>query len=122
MVYDRIQLESIITILRGKQFTGALTFKEGKILFMKGNIKHASYRNETGEFVLDVIAGLPPFGTEVIQLSPTQIDLWLTWDELLHGEEELHIPSLPEIDKKSLKQLLKDNDMLYLLVQSFEGD
>lgn len=122
MVYDRIQLESIITILRGKQFTGALAFKEGKILFMKGSIKYASYKNETGGVVLDIIAALPPMGSQVIQLSPNQVELWLKWEELLHEEKELHIPSLPEINKKSLQQILEDNDMEYLLKKSSEGE
>ena len=122
MLKDHIKLESLITILRGKGFTGALTFKKGTILFIKGSIKLVSYGEESGEFVLDMISSLPlPPGTEVVELSEEQVKLWLKWDELLYGEEEMYISPLPEVDRKSLERLLEENELAYLLVPS-KGD
>lgn len=119
MLKNHIKLESLITILRGKEFTGALTFKEGKVLFTKGSIKLASYGNDSGEFVLDMLSSLTlPVGTQVYPLSEEQVRLWLKWEELLHGEEEMSVAPLPEVDRKSLERLLEENELTYLLVPS----
>lgn len=122
MVHDRITLQSLISILRGKSFTGALIFEEGKVLFMNGSIKLVSYHNDCGEFILDVLCSLPlPPGIHVVELSGSQVKLWLKWQELLHGGEELYISPLPEIDKTSLKRFLDENGLTYLLVETREG-
>ncbi|MBU7017502.1 MAG: hypothetical protein HXS44_08335 [Theionarchaea archaeon] len=122
MLKDHITLETLITILRGKVFTGALAFKEGKILFIKGSVKLASYGNESGEFILDVVSSLPlPPGTQVIELSEDQVKLWLKWEELLYDEAEMFISPLPEVDRESLERLLEENELAYLLVPS-KGD
>lgn len=122
MLKDHITLETLITILRGKGFTGALTFKEGKVLFIKGSVKLASYGNDSGEFILDVISSLPlPPGTQVVELSEDQVKLWLKWEELIYDEEEMFISPLPEVDRESLERLLEENELAYLLVPS-KGD
>ncbi len=121
---DQITLKDLMTVLRGKGFTGALTFEKGKILFIEGSIKLASYGDESGEFVMDVISPLPlPSGTQVVRLSKSQVNLWLKWQELLHEEEELDISPLPEVDRRSLERFLDESGLAYLLVQSpAEGD
>lgn len=122
-MHGRITLQSLISILRGKRFTGALTFEGGKILFIGGSIKLVSYNDESGEFILDMISSLPlPLGVQVVELSVEQVKLWLKWQELLHDEEELYISPLPEVDRRSLEQFLEDNELAYLLVHSSEGD
>ncbi len=122
MMRDEMTLHFLIYILRGKEFTGALTFKEGKILFIDGSIKLAKYGNHSGEVILDMLSSqrLPP-GTQVVQLSEDQVKLWLKWEELLYGEEELFISPLPQVDRSSLKTLLERSGLGYLLVQSSPG-
>lgn len=123
MVKNRTTLQSLVTILRGKNFTGALTFEEGKVLFSEGTIKYASYNNESGELVLNMLSPLPlPLGTQVVQLSKNQVKLWLKWEELLHEEEELYISPLPDVDRKTLERLLEENELTYLLVQTSKGE
>lgn len=116
-VHGRITLVTLINILRGKEFTGALTIEEGKILFINGCIKLASYKNESGELVFDLISSLSlPAEAQVIQLSHNQVELWLTWQKLLYDQEEVSISPLPEVDRRSIRQFLKDNELAHLLV------
>jgi hypothetical protein len=116
-VHGRITLVTLINILRGKEFTGALTIEEGKILFINGCIKLASYKNESGELVFDLISSLSlPAEAQVIQLSHDQVELWLTWQKLLYDQEEVSISPLPEVDRRSIRQFLKDNELAHLLV------
>ncbi len=119
---DEMTLHFLLYVLRGKGFTGALTFEEGKILFTDGSIKLAKYRNHSGEVILDMLSSrrLPP-GTQVVELSEDQVKLWLKWEELLYGEEELFISPLPEIDRSSLKTILERSGLGYLLVLSASG-
>lgn len=122
-MHGRITLQSLMTILRGKKFTGALTFEGGKILFIGGSIKLVSYGNDSGECILDMLSSLPlPLKTQAMELSIAQVKLWLKWQELLHDEEELSISPLPEVDRRSLKQFLEDNELAYLLAHPSEGD
>ncbi len=121
-MHGRITLATLINILRGKEFTGALTVEEGKILFINGSIKLASYKNESGELVLDLISSLPlPAEARVIQLSHDQVDLWLTWQKLLYDQEDISISPLPQVDRRSIQQFLEDNELAHLLVQSEGG-
>lgn len=121
-MHGRITVLTLINILRGKQFTGALTFEEGKILFINGGIKFASYKNESGELVLDLISSLPlQAEAQVVQLSHDQVELWLTWQKLLYDEEEVYISPLPQVDRRSLQQFLEDNELTHLLVHSEGG-
>ena len=112
-------LDSLIYILRSKKFSGALLFPEGKIFFAEGSIKLASYCSESGEAVLDVLPSLPlPSGTEVVELSKEQVELWLKWQAWLHDEREIYVSPLPEINRKSLKRYLEESGLAYLLVQN----
>ncbi|MGC1122847.1 MAG: hypothetical protein WBA22_17340 [Candidatus Methanofastidiosia archaeon] len=119
MLNNRITVQSLTTILRGKNFTGALTFEKGKILFIGGSIKLVSYKDASGQSALDILSPLPlPTDTRVVQLSGSQVELWLKWQELLHDEEELYISPLPDIDRRSLERFLEENELTYLLVHS----
>ncbi|MBU7022613.1 MAG: hypothetical protein HXS40_00475 [Theionarchaea archaeon] len=119
MLNSRITVQSLTTILRGKNFTGALTFEKGKILFIGGSIKLASYKEASGQSALDILSPLPlPSDMRVVQLTREQVELWLKWQELLHNEEELYISPLPDIDRRSLERLLEENELTYLLVHS----
>ncbi|MBU6997496.1 MAG: hypothetical protein HXS41_02555 [Theionarchaea archaeon] len=116
---NRITVQSLAGILRGKNFTGALTLEKGKVLFIGGSIKLASYKDASGRTALDVMSPLPlPADARVVQLSQGQVELWLKWQELLHDEEELYISPLPDIDKKSLERFFEENELTYLLVHS----
>jgi hypothetical protein len=119
---DEMTLHFLLYILRGKGFTGALMFEEGKILFSDGSIKLAKHKNHSGGVILDMLSSRPlPPGTQVIELSEDQVKLWLKWEELLYGEEELFISPLPEVDRSSLKTILERSGLGYLLVQSASG-
>lgn len=119
MSKDKMTLYSLITILRGKEFTGAVTFKEGKILFIEGSIKLASCGNDSGEMVLDILLSLPLSSvTQVVQLSESQVKLWLMWQKLLYDEEELYISPLPQIDRRSLERFLHQYGLAHLLVKT----
>lgn len=116
---NRITVQALTTILRGKNFTGALTFEKGKILFIGGSVKLVSYKDVSGRSALDTMSPLPlPFNTQVTQLSQRQVELWLKWQELLYDEEELYISPLPDIDRRSLERFLEENELTYLLVQN----
>lgn len=116
---DKMTLDSLVTILRGKEFTGAVTFKEGRILFIEGSIKLASYGNDSGEMVLDILLSLPLSSLdEVVQLSKEEVHLWLMWQKLLFDEKELSISPLPKIDRRSLERVLNQHGLAHLLVKN----